>query len=103
MAKKADPKENMLRREQEQIERYREVERPRYKIYAETLHDILSGICDECGIEGIVQARAKTVASFAGKMVRRRKRTDDALHTFTDLAGARVIVNTQAEVAQIGK
>ncbi len=84
----------------EQIEKYR-MEYPHYKVFADTLRNIFEKACAAHAPEAIVQARAKTLSSFAEKAVRRADKTRDPVSQFTDLCGARVICNTEAEVEKI--
>ncbi|MBN2202425.1 hypothetical protein JW777_10755 [bacterium] len=81
-----------------QIRQYRG-EYGRYRKYAEVLREILEAACRDRAPLAIVQSRAKTVSSFAEKIV--RKPTADPIHDFTDLCGARVITNTRNEVKRL--
>ncbi len=76
-------------------------ERPRYEVYAGALRAILERACEECGVMGFVEARAKSTASFVEKISRKGKGLDDPVTQFTDLCGARVIAQTQQEVDRI--
>ena len=80
-----------------QIDRYTR-ERPRYEAFAKALEEALSRIVARHAPKAIVQARAKTVASFAEKAVRKAGRLSDPVSQLRDLCGARVIAHTQAEV-----
>jgi len=72
--------------------------RPVFETYAKTLHGLLQQACRTLAPMAIVQARAKTLPSFAEKAIRKRAKYSDPLHQLTDLCGARVITETQAEV-----
>lgn len=71
---------------------------PRYELYAKTLHALLTRIAGNLTVESLVQARPKSIASFAGKIWRKRDKCPDPVHDFTDLAGGRIITMTQDEV-----
>ncbi len=79
-----------------QIKAYKD-ELPRYTRYANVLHRIFQ----EAFPLAVVQARPKAVSSFAEKAVRRRDRYPDPVHMFTDLCGARIIVQTLDQIATI--
>jgi len=64
-----------------------------YKTYAEALERVLKAACHACFPEAMVQVRPKSVSSFAEKVARRWPQ-----HEFTDLCGARVIVQTTDQV-----
>jgi ppGpp synthetase/RelA/SpoT-type nucleotidyltranferase len=81
---------------QEQINRYK-AELPAYREYAGFLEAVLKAAARRIVPLAIVQARPKSIASFAEKAWRKTDKTDP-VNQFTDLCGARVIVNTQREV-----
>ncbi|MBN2576063.1 MAG: hypothetical protein JXP73_15985 [Deltaproteobacteria bacterium] len=68
-------------------------EYPCYEKYADVLERVLKAACRASFPEAMVQARAKSVSSFAEKVARRWPD-----HEFTDLCGARVIVQTTDQV-----
>jgi ppGpp synthetase/RelA/SpoT-type nucleotidyltranferase len=72
---------------------------PRYRQYARVLQEILRGIERKLAPQAIVQTRAKTVASFAEKIV--RKPSLDPVNQFTDLCGGRIITHTQDQVRAV--
>jgi ppGpp synthetase/RelA/SpoT-type nucleotidyltranferase len=76
---------------------YRQV-LPHYCQYAETLASILKQACRLYAPLGIVQARAKSIASFAEKAARKAHKYDDPVHQLTDLCGARVVTSTTDEL-----
>lgn len=82
---------------QQQIEQYRRLF-PRYQRYAETLHLILTLAARQYAPDAIIQTRAKTIASFAEKIQRKRRKYHDPVNQMTDLCGARVIAHTPHEV-----
>lgn len=83
-----------------QIEKY-ETERPYYEAYAAALQQILEAAKKLYAPLGIVEARPKTLSSFAAKALDRVYKYDRPAHQITDLCGARVIVDTQEEVKAI--
>lgn len=76
-----------------QIEKY-DKEFAHYQAYADTLSEILQKVCRACGVPATVEARAKSVSSFAEKAIRKAFKYDAPIHQITDLCGARVIVST---------
>lgn len=84
----------------EQIQAYSAV-RPRFVTYAEALRRVLERACQASFPEALVQSRAKTVSSFAEKAVRKFPKYRDPVNQFTDLCGARVIVQTAEQVRAI--
>ena len=84
----------------QQIEAYIAV-RPAYITYADVLTRVLTSACQPSMPEAVIQARAKTVSSFAEKVVRKWPRCQDAVNEFTDLCGARVIVQTTEQVRAV--
>jgi len=76
-------------------------ERPRYEVYAELLKRLLDRARAAAIPEAVIEVRAKTLSSFAEKCVRRFDRYPDAINDFTDLCGARVIVQTLAQVQAV--
>lgn len=83
-----------------QIEAY-EVGRPVFEKYAEVLERVLANACAVSFPEALVQSRAKTLSSFAEKCARRYGDHPDAINEFTDLCGARVIVQTLEQVRAV--
>ena len=82
----------------EQVNAY-VAEEPHYKVYKEVLERVLQAACRASFPDAQIQARAKSISSFAEKVARRW----DDKHTrpveqFTDLCGARVIVQTTDQV-----
>jgi ppGpp synthetase/RelA/SpoT-type nucleotidyltranferase len=74
---------------------------PRYKLYAGVLEQILMAACRTRAPLAIVKARAKGFASFAEKMARKAEKYMKLAIEPTDLCGARVITETQAEVNRV--
>jgi ppGpp synthetase/RelA/SpoT-type nucleotidyltranferase len=84
----------------EQIAAYSAV-RPCYVTYADALKRVLDLACQVSFPEALVQARAKTVSSFAEKVARKYEKYPDAVRQMTDLCGARVIVQTAEQVKAV--
>jgi ppGpp synthetase/RelA/SpoT-type nucleotidyltranferase len=80
----------------EQVSLYRK-EYPVYKAYADSLRRVLEEACATRAPNAIVQVRAKSLSSFAQKIIRKSDKYPDPVHHFTDLCGARVITSTQKE------
>ena len=95
------PTELITKNEHEhQIKAYREQYHV-YVEYANALKEVLEKAC-KCSVpEALVQSRAKTVSSFAEKCVRKYDKYKDAVNQFTDLCGARVIVQTIEQVQAV--
>ncbi len=72
-----------------------------YQRYAALLEEIFQRAAREIAPLAMVQARAKSIASFADKVWRKRDKYDDPVHELTDLCGARVIARTRSEVESI--
>jgi ppGpp synthetase/RelA/SpoT-type nucleotidyltranferase len=84
----------------EQISQYR-TEYPIYKSYAEELRRVLEHACKNLAPMAIVQVRAKSLSSFAQKIIRKADKYPDPVRHFTDLCGARVITVTQEEADRV--
>lgn len=76
-------------------------EHKRYEIYAETLRKILDLACQSIDPLANVQARAKSVSSFAEKAARKAFKYADPVHQITDLCGARIVVHTLDQVDRV--
>jgi len=83
------------------VEAYSLDEFERYCVYAEVLTNVLKRACARAAPLAIVQARPKSVSSFAEKAVRKAFKYPDPVHQITDLCGARVITYTQVEVSRL--
>lgn len=83
-----------------QIEAYT-AERPHYVTYADVLKRVLERACAVALPEAFVQARAKTVSSFAEKVARRWDTYRYPDRVMTDLCGVRVIVQTLEQVTEV--
>lgn len=79
------------------VKRYAAV-RPQFKLYAETLIQVLTRATRKLDGLAIIQARAKAIPSFAEKLVRKRTTYRDPLIDMTDLCGVRVITHTSEQV-----
>ena len=86
---------------EKQVNDFKKVARPRYIAYADVLKAILEHATRTHAPLAMVQVRAKTVPSFAEKIMRKRDKYSEPLKQMTDLCGARVIVHTRAEVDAI--
>jgi ppGpp synthetase/RelA/SpoT-type nucleotidyltranferase len=82
-----------------QVAEYEKVH-ARYKSFAVVLAQVLVAAARELAPLAIVQARAKAIASFAEKALRKRDKYTDPVHQFTDLCGGRVIARTRSEVEE---
>ena len=72
-----------------------------YARYAAVLKRVLEKACEQSVHEAVVQARAKTLASFAEKCVRKWEKHKNPAEEFTDLCGGRVIVQTLEQVKAV--
>ena len=81
----------------QQIEAY-EAQFAGYKTYAEALKRVLEKACAVSLPDAFVQARPKSIASFAEKCARKQDKYKDPINDMTDLCGARVIVQTLEQV-----
>jgi ppGpp synthetase/RelA/SpoT-type nucleotidyltranferase len=77
--------------------------RPMYVRYAEVLEQILEGVVRDYDPHAIVQARAKTISSFAEKIWRKRDAYRYPVNQLTDLCGARVILHTPHDVEAVSE
>jgi putative GTP pyrophosphokinase len=84
----------------EQIEALTNV-RSKYVTYADALKRVLERACQVSFPEALIQARAKTVSSFAEKAARKFDKYPDAVNQMTDLCGGRVIVQTAEQVKAV--
>ena len=74
---------------------------PDYKVYADALKRVLETACKTAFPDAFVQAREKSVSSFAEKAVRKFGKYKDAVNDLTDLCGGRVIVQTLEQVKAV--
>jgi mutator protein MutT len=84
----------------EQIQAYEQLQ-PRYVILQQTLEKVLNRLRKEWSPLAIVQARAKSVSSFAEKCLRKLEKYDDPANQLTDLCGGRVITPTLDEAETV--
>jgi ppGpp synthetase/RelA/SpoT-type nucleotidyltranferase len=87
-----------LARYRQQVAAFAQI-RPVYEVLSRVITEILSQAVRDLGLIGIVEGRAKTVASFAEKMQRKPKA--DPVNDFTDLCGVRVITDTKSAVGPV--
>ena len=84
------------------VEEYGE-RRPLYVQLAIRLEKLLTSIMTAEQIEGTIESRAKTLASYSEKMTREGKQYSDPLNEITDLCGVRIIVRTLHDVERMGE
>lgn len=72
-----------------------------YQTLARIIEAILRRATRELGIEAIVQVRAKELASFAEKTIRKQKEYPDPVNMMNDLCGARVITESTNDIEPI--
>lgn len=82
------------------VEQYKEIQ-PNYEFFSKALEDILRGALKTLGISASVQSRAKGIPNFAEKIIRKKALNLDPINYFTDLCGARVIVDHQDDIAPV--
>lgn len=75
--------------------------RSHYAAGADLLRTALAILCRPVAPSALVQARAKTLASFGEKVLRAAPSTPDPVHEFVDLCAARVIVSTRDDVDSV--
>ncbi|MBD3191242.1 MAG: hypothetical protein GF308_11390 [Candidatus Heimdallarchaeota archaeon] len=85
---------------EKQISLFKE-KRKDYQAYAELIKEILSKLLKQKNLYGIVQARAKTVASFTEKIFRKGHLYANPIEDMTDLCGARIILDSMADVQKV--
>ena len=85
-----------------QVKRYAKVF-PRYKTFAVALQQALQTAVKKHAPLAIVQTRPKAIASFAGKIQRKRAEYANPVKELTDLCGGRVITHFRSEVAAVCK
>ena len=78
-----------------QVNRFK-AERPTYEKFCKALKRILKQAVRTLGITAVVEARTKEIPSFAEKCI--RKGGTDPVNQFTDLCGARVIVESKDQI-----
>ncbi len=84
----------------DQIRKYR-TEYEIYKTYADVLSKILEAASHLHAPLAIVQARPKSVSSFAEKAIRKHDKYKEPYRQLTDLCGGRIITHTQDQVDNI--
>ena len=86
---------------EEQLTLYKE----RFLIFTQftgILNTVLNRIGKQISSDYIVQARVKTISSFAGKILRQTNFTNP-IEEFTDICAARIILPTLIEVKKVSK
>jgi ppGpp synthetase/RelA/SpoT-type nucleotidyltranferase len=84
------------------VGRYHEL-LPAYEGLGRDLVELLERRCRELGVLALVTSRAKSLVSFAEKIIRPGKHYADPLGEVTDLCGVRVIVHTLRDVVRVGE
>ena len=92
---KVDPKWH-----KKQINEFRK-ERQVYEQYTKLIQMMLKKILKNKSMIGFVEGRAKSVASFAEKAVRKAHKYENPVEQLTDLCGARAILQTTREVKSV--
>ncbi|HNX33260.1 MAG TPA: NUDIX domain-containing protein [Kiritimatiellia bacterium] len=77
----------------QQIRAYESLQ-ARYETFANTLRTVLERLKDRWTPLSIVQARAKTLSSFAEKCLRKADKYNDPANQLTDLCGGRIVCPT---------
>jgi ppGpp synthetase/RelA/SpoT-type nucleotidyltranferase len=85
-----------------QVKEFKQVQK-RYGRYAVVLQDILVQASRQLDVAAIVQVRAKTIRSYAEKILRKKDKYRDPVRQLTDLCGARVIAQTHDDVETISR
>jgi ppGpp synthetase/RelA/SpoT-type nucleotidyltranferase len=80
-----------------QVKEYRK-RYPRYEKYAIILNAIFKKATRKFAPLAIVESRAKTISSFAEKILRKQNQYKDPVRNLTDLCGARIITTSKEEV-----
>lgn len=78
-----------------------EAVRPDYEVLKAIIERALKRAAREMGMEAIVQARAKELASYAEKSIRKQKEYPDPVNMMNDLCGVRVITESTNDIAPI--
>ena len=68
---------------------------PRYEEYSKVLYTILKSVMKKTAPMSIIQTRSKTIPSFTKKAIKKSETRKNPVREFTDLCGARVIVQTR--------
>jgi ppGpp synthetase/RelA/SpoT-type nucleotidyltranferase len=97
MADKNEIDRKVLRRQVREFKKRRQD----YIDYAAFLESVLNAVRDNLIPTALVNTRAKEVASFAGKVVRRWPQVQDAVNKFGDLAGGRMIVRLLSDIEMV--
>lgn len=98
--KEEEQREEERRWATEQIEKYDKKDE-HYKLFASILLDIFKRFSKKKVRLALVQARPKSIASFAEKIQRKKHKHDDPVNQLTDLCGGRVITYTLDELKDV--
>ncbi len=83
-----------------QISKYSS-KRENFELYEKIMNQILTRSSSLYSPLAIVQARAKTISSFAEKCIRKADKYNDPVNELTDLCGGRIICHTNTQVKRI--
>jgi ppGpp synthetase/RelA/SpoT-type nucleotidyltranferase len=85
---------------EEQVKQFKTV-LPRYEKLCSTLEAILREAIKKYAPKAFIQARTKSIPSFAEKALRKREKYTDPLRRMTDLCGLRIIVPNLPEIEPV--
>jgi ppGpp synthetase/RelA/SpoT-type nucleotidyltranferase len=84
-----------------QVEKYKKL-RPIYEDFNERIKDLLKSLIEENKIKyHLIETRTKSLESFKEKIERKSNKYSNPIEEITDLAGIRIIVYYQDDVARI--
>ena len=72
-----------------------------YETFAKLLDDVLSSSMKKMGISANISTRAKGKPNFVEKIIRKQHKYTDPIHQFTDLCGARIIVDFTNDIEPV--
>jgi ppGpp synthetase/RelA/SpoT-type nucleotidyltranferase/putative lipoic acid-binding regulatory protein len=84
----------------EQVEKYKAI-LPLYEKYTDIIKEILEKAVRKYAPLSVVQARTKSITSFAEKILRKKYKYYNPILQLTDLCGARIITHTLTELKAI--
>jgi ppGpp synthetase/RelA/SpoT-type nucleotidyltranferase len=85
---------------QKQVEAYCQVKET-YEAFADFLGTVLTSSMNKLGISANISTRAKGKPNFVEKMIRKQGKCPDPIHQFTDLCGARIIVDFTNDIEPV--
>lgn len=89
-----------LARLETQVDHFCEM-RPTFVLFAEIMQSVLKDALKDLGIHGMVQARAKGIPNFTEKAIRKSHKYQQPAYQFTDLCGARIILDCKDDIPTI--